>query len=264
MNTVHEANRRYWDEAAEWWERLGEEGGVWRRCASEPELAFAGGALGLIREFVGAMSVKDVCVIGSGDNQAALALAGMGAHVTSVDISEQRLAVASERARHLGLSITFLQADAADLGLIGNAEFDLVFSSNGFFVWIADLQAVFSEISRILRPGGHYIFYDIHPFQRPWREQTTPIEVAKPYWDTGPFDGADGSFGFNWTLADLLNPLAASGLTLRRILESPAEDSRFWQEFSYLAGTDDSLLDWNENPRAALPAWLALALQRPA
>ena len=95
-------------------------------------------------------------------------------------------------------------------------------------------------------------------------EQTTPIEVAKPYWDTGPFDGAEGSFGFNWTLADTLNTLAASGLTLRRILESPAEDSRFWQEFSYLAGTDDSLLDWNENPRAALPAWLALALQRPA
>ena len=262
MNTMHEANRRYWNEAAGWWERLEEVGGVWRRCASEPDLAFAGGALGLVREFVGDMSGKDVCVVGSGDNQAAFALAGMGANVTSVDISERRLAVASKRASHMGLSITFLQADAADLGLIGNAEFDLVFSSNGFFVWIADLQAVFSEIGRILRPGGHYVFYDIHPFQRPWKEQATPIEVAKPYWDTGPFDGADGSFGFNWTLADLLNPLAASGLTLRRILESPAEDSRFWQDYSYLPGTDDGLLDWKENPRAALPTWLALALQK--
>ena len=27
MNTMHEANRRYWEEAAEWWERLDEEGG---------------------------------------------------------------------------------------------------------------------------------------------------------------------------------------------------------------------------------------------
>ena len=90
-----------------------------------------------------------------------------------------------------------------------------------------------------------------------------PIEVAKPYWDTGPFDGAEGSFGFNWTLADILNTLATAGLILRRTLESPAEDSRFWQELSYLPGTDDSLLDWNENPRAALPVWLALALQRP-
>ena len=77
-----------------------------------------------------------------------------------------------------------MQADAADLGAIGNAKFDLVFSSNGFFVWIADLHPVFSEIYRTLRPGGHYVFYDIHPFQRPWKDQVMPIEVEKPYWET--------------------------------------------------------------------------------
>ena len=127
MNTMHEANRRYWNEAAGWWERIEDEGGAWRRCASEPDLAFAGGALGLVREFAGAMSGKDVCVVGSGDNQATFAFSGMGANVTSADISERRLAVASKRARHLGLQIMFLQGDAADLSLIGNAEFDLVF-----------------------------------------------------------------------------------------------------------------------------------------
>ena len=264
MNTMHEANRRYWNEVAEWWERLEEEGGLWQRCPSQPDLAFAGGALGLVREVAGTMSGKDVCVVGSGDNHAAFALAGMGANVTSVDISERRLAVASKRAEHLGLSITFVQADAADLNPIGNTEFDLVFSSNGFFVWIADPLAVFSEIHRVLRPGGHYVFYDIHPFQRPWKDQVMPIEVAKPYWETGPFeDEEDGAFEFNWTLADILNPLATSGFILRRILESPADDSRFWQDYSHLPGTDDSLLNWNLNPRAALPAWLTLALRKP-
>ncbi len=29
MNTMHEANRRYWNEVVEWWERLEEEGGLW-------------------------------------------------------------------------------------------------------------------------------------------------------------------------------------------------------------------------------------------
>ena len=115
---------------------------------------------------------------------------------------------------------------------------------------------------RVLRLGGHYVFYDVHPFQRPWKDQITPIEVAKPYWDTGPFEMED-SFEFNWTLADILNPLAAAGFTLRRILETPAEDLRFWQDYSYLPGTDDKLSDWNEHPRAALPVWLTLALQRP-
>ena len=264
MNTMHQANRRYWDRATDWWEQLEDEGGLWHRCPTEPELAFAGGALGLVREVAGAMSGRDVCVVGSGDNHAAFAFAGMGANVSSVDISDRRLAVASRRAAHLGLPITFIQADAADLSPIGSEEFDLVFSSNGFFVWIADLPAVFGELHRILRPGGHYVFYDIHPFQRPWKSQVSPIKVAKPYWDTGPFeDDEDGAFEFNWTLADIINPLATSGFTLRRVIESPAADSRFWQDYSHLPGTDDSLLDWNENPRAALPVWLALASQKP-
>ena len=87
-----------------------------------------------------------------------------------------------------------------------------------------------------------------------------PIEVEKTYWETGPFEDEEkGPFRFNWTIADILNPLAASGLTLRRVLESSAEDSRFWQDYSYSPGTDDSLLDWNENPWAALPVWLAVA-----
>lgn len=90
-----------------------------------------------------------------------------------------------------------------------------------------------------------------------------PIEVVKSYWETGPFeDEEEGTFEFNWTLANILNPLAASGFILRRILESPAADSRFWQNYSHLPGTDDSLLNWRQNPRAALPTWLTLALQR--
>ena len=54
MNTMHQANRGYWNEAAEWWERLEEEGGLWKRCPYEPDLAFdEGGSLA-------GMSGKDV------------------------------------------------------------------------------------------------------------------------------------------------------------------------------------------------------------
>ena len=264
MNEMHESNRRHWDKSSKWWENLRDQDGLWQRLPKEPEFGFAGGALEMIRNVADELSGKDVCVVGSGDNYAAFALCGMGANVTSIDISARQLAVASNRAKQLGLPITFVQSDADDMKLIGNAEFDLVCSSNGFFVWIAELHAVFNEIFRILRPGGHYIFYDVHPFQRPWKDQITPIEVSKPYWETGPFqDEEDGTFEFNWTLAEILNPLAASGLILKRIKESPAEDSGYWQHFSYLPGNDETLLDWNENPRAALPTWLTVTSQRP-
>ena len=265
MNKIHDSNRRHWNKASDWWEKLRDEDGLWQRCPDEPALGFAGHALKMIREVAGNLPGKDVCVIGSGDNYAAFALSGLKAKVTSIDISERQLQVASRRAQQLDLPITFVQADAANLEPIQDAAFDLACSSNGFFVWIADLQAVFQEIFRILRPGGYYIFYDIHPFQRPWKEQIRPIEVEKPYWETGPFEDAEsGTYEFNWTLADILNPLANSGFILRSIVESPAEDSRHWQNHSYLPGTDGKLLDWQENPRTALPVWLTVALQKPA
>jgi ubiquinone/menaquinone biosynthesis C-methylase UbiE len=265
VNEFHRSNRRYWDRAAAKWKELRDKDGLWRRCHKEPNLAFEGRALELLHDMAGAdLTGKDVCIVASGDNYAAFALAGLGATVTSTDISQRQLDVAADRARRLGLSIAFVQADAADLQPLENSSFDVVCSTNGLFVWIADLQGVFNEVFRVLRPGGFYVFYDVHPFLRPWKDQVHPLEMEKPYWDTGPFEDTESeTYEFNWTLADLLNGLAGSGLILRRLLESPAEDSRFWQGSSYAPGTDSSLLDWRKHARAGLPVWLTVAAQKP-
>jgi SAM-dependent methyltransferase len=183
-----------------------------------------------------------------------------------VDISERQLQVAAQRAAELGLPITFVRCDAADLKPIADSSFDLVCSTNGFFVWIAQPARVFSEVHRILKAGGYYILYDIHPFMRPWKDQISPIEMVKPYFETGPFvsiEAGQPTYEFGWTLSDFVNPLLASGLQLRKMVESAARDSRFWQGFSYLPGTADDLLDWRNNPRAGLPVWLTLAAQKP-
>lgn len=263
MSKIHEANRQHWNSQAPTWEERLNRDGRWRRCHREPELAFEGETLVTIREMVGDLQGKQVCIIGSGDNMAAYALSGLGAGVTSTDISEERLKLAADRAEILGVSIDFVRSDAADLGFAADSTFDLVCSTNGFFVWIADLGGVFREVSRILKPGGAYVFYDIHPFMRPWKKQVTPIEMEKPYWDTGPFrESADGSYEFNWTLADLLNPLAQAGLTLKKVLESPAQDPGFWRDSGEAPDIDELLLDWRRNPRAGLPVWLTVAASK--
>ncbi len=176
---VHEANRRRWNAHAPEWKRLRDADGLRPRCPSEPHLAFEGRALETIVEFVGELKGRKACVVGSGDNYAAFALAGLGMNVTSVDISEEQLGDAAAHASELGLDVRFVRADAADMPLAG-CSFDLVCSTNGFLIWLADLSVVFSEIARILKPGGHYVFYDVHPFQRPWKDQVTPIETVKP------------------------------------------------------------------------------------
>jgi SAM-dependent methyltransferase len=265
-NPMHEANRRYWEALARRWQALRGQDRLWEQIPSHPELAFDGEVFQLIGEYLSDLHGKRAAVIGSGYNYAAFALAGMGARVTSSDISQGQLQVAAERAALLRLEINFQQADAAELAALHGDQFDLVCSSNGFFVWIAEPGKVFSAVQRVLKASGYYIFYDVHPFQRPWKDQRQPIEMEKPYTDTGPyFTQEDGqpSYEFHWRLSDLLNPLLASGLQLVRLVESPARDSRFWQDNTYLPGDEQCLLDWQFNPRAGLPVWLTIAAQKP-
>ncbi len=221
MTDTHRANQRCWDDLASDWQELRDRDGLWRRCAQEPELVFEGGALTLIRTYCGNLAGKEVCVVGSGDNYAAFALAGPGAHVTSTDISQRQLDIARGRAGQLGLDIDFVTADAADMAPLPNDTYDLVCSTNGFFVWISQPARVFAAVQRVLKPGGVYIFHDIRPFQRPWQDEVQPLKMTKSYWDTGPYTDGEGTFEFNWTLADLVNPIADAGLVLENIVESP-------------------------------------------
>src|SRR5512145_115312 len=262
MIKEHEANRRYWDATASAWQGLRDEDQFWRRCVADPGLAFDGGMWELLQDFIGDVRGKALCVLGCGDGLAAFALAALGAAVTATDISGRQLEVAAARASDLRLAINFQRVDAADLASLGEAQFDLACSTNGFFVWVAQPQQVFSAVYATLKPGGCYIGYDVHPFQRPWKDQATPLEMEKPYTDTGPYQvsGATGTaYRYHWTVSDMVNALAAAGLVLQRILESPARDDCFWRGPSYVPGNDATLIDWHANPRAGLPVWLALA-----
>jgi hypothetical protein len=53
-------------------------------------------------------------------------------------------------------------------------------------------------------------------------------------------------------------------LILRQLVESPAKESRFWEGIAYTPGLNPALMDWQNNPRAGLPAWLTVAAQKPS
>lgn len=265
MDERHEANRRHWDASAAAWRELRDRDGLWKVCPSQPQLAFEGEALEQINQAFPDLRDRRVCVVGSGDNYAAFALAAAGAHVTSVDISEQQLAIARERAQILALNIEFVRADATELSALHQGSFDLVVSTNGLFVWISDLAQLFAAVHGILRQHGSYVFYDVHPFLRPWLEQMSPLSMEKPYWDTGPFVYEDMGrhYEFHWTIEAIVNSLAGAGFVLKRIRETAAKSPRFWQNFSYGPSSETEWLDWKKNPRAGLPSWLTVAAKKP-
>jgi 2-polyprenyl-3-methyl-5-hydroxy-6-metoxy-1,4-benzoquinol methylase len=135
-NRFHEANRRRWDAGSASWARRADTRGIWRRCHLDPSLAFHPAELNWLSDIAG----KRVAVLGSGDNQVAFALAGLGARVTSVDISDRQIEVAQRRAAALGLEIDFLQADVVDLHDLGGETFDLVYTGGHVAVWVSDLR----------------------------------------------------------------------------------------------------------------------------
>jgi len=122
-NEWHEANRRGWDAVSPGWQEGIDGTGIWRRCHLEPELVLRPQEMAHLGDLHG----RKACVLGSGDNQVVFALAGMGADVTSVDISQSQLDIAARRAGKLGLAITFVLSDVTDLSALSDAAFDVVY-----------------------------------------------------------------------------------------------------------------------------------------
>ena len=71
---------------------------------------------------------------------------------------------------------------------------------------------MYKNISRILKPGGVYIMYELHPFQRPFGEN---MKVVKPYDSTGPFED-EATVNFAWRIQDIVNPILDAGISLMR------------------------------------------------
>ena len=231
MNELHEANRTMWNAQAEAWRKSADERGVWRRCHRDPTLVLSPAELAFLSNIQG----KDVCVLGSGDNEVVFALAGMGARVTSVDISERQLEVAQERAKILGLNVTFVRADVTDLGEIQNSSFDIVYTGGHMPVWVSDIRKYYAEAVRVLRQGGLFIVNDYHPIRRMWHESDGPTPRHR-YFNRGPYeyqsDKGLPQFEFHWTVSDHIQAVLDAGCALVKVDEyrecEEAEDYATW------------------------------------
>jgi SAM-dependent methyltransferase len=250
---IHSANKARWEAASESWAKAADRRGLWRRCAVEPDLVLSDNELDFVRELSG----RRVCVLGSGDNQVVFALSGLGARVTSVDISENQLEVARRRSNELGLSIEFVQADVTDLSVFRNGSFDAVYTGGHVAVWVADLARYYSEAARVLTPGGLLIVSEYHPFRRIWNESATTLSVKSRYLDRGPFEydftenilsrahGGLKCFEHHWTVADYLNSVLRTGCRVLLV-----------DEFG------ERVAEWEGAPLAGLPEFLLIVAKK--
>ena len=114
--------------------------------------------------------VLDVGCGAGTDSLVAAQMVAPGGSVTGIDMTEEMLAKARASARELGAeNVEFVAGEAEELPFDEEA-FDVVVS-NGVIDLVPDKEAVFSEILRVLRPGG--------------RVQIADVTIQKPVSDEG-------------------------------------------------------------------------------
>lgn len=119
---------------------------------TDPEVAFV--AEELAARIPAGGEVLDLCC---GQGRHAIPLAQMGFRITGIDLQENLLAVARQKAGAADVALTLLQGDMRELNY--TAEFDTVINLFSAFGYFSDEEnaLVLGLISRALRPGGIFI-----------------------------------------------------------------------------------------------------------
>lgn len=98
--------------------------------------------------------------VGCGTGNFSLKLAQLGAIVTGIDISEEMLAIAREKALEDKVAVTFKKMDVYNLDF-PDSSFSAVFSMAAF-EFIHEPQQAFAECMRVLKPGGKLLIGTIN------------------------------------------------------------------------------------------------------
>ena len=92
-----------------------------------------------------------------------ITMASLGAQVVGVDISPTHIRAGREKAAALGVEFELRVGDMMNLDA-DLRDFDLVYIGTGGICWVPDLDDWLIGVRTALKPGGHVLIADHHPF----------------------------------------------------------------------------------------------------
>src|SRR6266498_1242065 len=184
---MNEKTKQHWNDNSDEYYKSQYADSILETIQDDPSHAFPAETFEMMKMALSDLAGKRVLVASSGDNVAVFGFHLLGAEVTSTDLSEKQLENAAKIASARGWNIKFACTDSMTLDGITDSEYDLVYTSNGVHVWISDLVVMYQSFNRVLKDGGYYIYFETHPFIRPFDDSGNEIKVIKPYEETGPF-----------------------------------------------------------------------------
>lgn len=222
-----ERNRRVWN-------RLADGGSQFARVATDEECHEPLKVLDSRGWLPASIHSWKVLCLAAGGGWQSILYAAAGARVTVVDISDSMLKLDHEQARHRGFDLEIIRASMDDLGMLPGAAFDLVHQPVST-CYIQDLDRVYSEVSRVLRPDGLYISQHKTPtsLQITHRNREDEYVIGLEYYQDGPLPQTrDESYRESGTVEylhrweQLVGGLCRQGFVIEALSEPVRADRR--------------------------------------
>ncbi len=233
------ANRGDWDRTAddyqaEHGEFLRDIGFVW--CPEGLDESDAG--------LLGDVAGQRVLEVGCGAGQCGRWLVDQGAAAVGFDLSLRQLQHSVRIDADSGVVLPAVCATATAIPFADDS-FDLAFSAYGALPFVLDAGLVLREVSRVLRPGGRFVFSVSHPMRWTLPDDPGPagLTVASSYFDRSPYVEQDESGEVTYvehhrTMGDWVRSIHAAGLVLYDVVEPewPQDHDRAWGGWSMERG----------------------------
>ncbi len=213
-----ESIKKEWNDAAESWVDFVRKGKDYTRYGLNSPATF---------ELIGDANRLVVLDLACGEGYNTRILARKGAKVTGIDFSEKLIELARQDEAENKLGIRYFVLDAANLKGLPDNSFDLITC----FMALQDIEhfeKAASEVSRVLKVGGRFVFSIPHPCFETIIIKGKRVNAAKRYfgmikypiqWNMERLSKPFRTTSFHRTLTDYFESLYLSKLFVRRLVE---------------------------------------------
>ncbi|HEX8805131.1 MAG TPA: class I SAM-dependent methyltransferase [Acidimicrobiales bacterium] len=177
-------------------------------------------------KFLGHVAGRRVLDLGCGAGAGSVALAAAGARVIAIDEHADNLVATREAAARRGVRVETHHGPLAELAFIRADTVDAALSSYGLAA-VADIDRVFRQVHRVLRPDRPFVFSLPHPAFNLLDPEDPAPRLRRTWWDDEPVlwsvEGTDGLADRPRTLGSLFASLSRANFRVDGLAEPRAD-----------------------------------------